>query len=662
MALVSGRKVRTMRRFSPTLKQFFIITTGVLCLLTNMRPAVAAPECTFGPVINKRGWFDPCLVPCDSTDSTTTTIPSTNNNSTTIADSSVKDLAAKMLASKNISYWENNGVNTRDVVVAISEGKKAYTTAANAPNKEADLNPDILRFILDVANQNEKIMVNALTDKTHSGAGSNHYKGLAVDIDKRNSTSTKILDAAAAKYGGKRNSETSHWHYDFTNESSSVSDTSVSENAAVTDKCCGWKTPSGTISIAGSQGIYKSGLSGPYIVEQFVTHVLKAIAIKTGKLDSDVATREHVVALIAFAGQEGGGIGNNQGTFNPFNTKLNDPDLGGVPYVTNNGKDDETMNYPTFDQGVEATARSMVSNSYQSRLILALTDKSVTAEKFMETLTYYSRYPGNLAWAASSDPKAGGDPVKYLNTQLSLVKSVRENYAARAGAVLNGWSGGGTPPSPTGSGGTSNTGANCSASSASSEGTGTDTDTPASTYDTPCAIGTEDLDKATAYSNGKPFDIRLCAIPTIKSVDGTLKAKVNSVVSQKFLDLAAAAKKAGHTLVFNGEFSTFRTMAQQQKLCNDDKSSCDAGFTARPGYSNHQGGFAIDFNFDGYSTGSDRLNGRCKTAKAASKRCELNESATWKWMKDNASKYGINQLEYEYWHWGTNEGNKTETN
>ncbi len=210
------------------------------------------------------------------------------------------------------------------------------------------------------------------------------------------------------------------------------------------------------------------------------------------------------------------------------------------------------------------------------------------------------------------------------------------------------------PPTPTGSGGVStNNSGSCSSGGDTASATPTD---GGDTFNTPCAPGTEDLGAADGYKSGHKHKIRLCAVPTITTTDGRLKAKVNSVVSQKFLDLEAAARSAGHKLVFNGEYSTFRTMAQQQYLCDSDKVSCSKGFTAKPGESNHQMGYAIDFNFDGYNTGSSQLNGRCKTAKSDNKRCELNESATWKWMKNNAAqKFQIHQLWYEYWHWGTEE-------
>lgn len=127
------------------------------------------------------------------------------------------NLAKQMLDDDNITYWTNNGVNTRDVVVALSEGKKAYTTAPDGQPKETDMNPNVLKFILEAA-QSGKIMVNALTDKDHSST-SNHYKGDAVDLDNNPGNTTvplTKLNSIAKKYGGVKNNEGTHHHYDFT--------------------------------------------------------------------------------------------------------------------------------------------------------------------------------------------------------------------------------------------------------------------------------------------------------------------------------------------------------------------------------------------------------------------------------------------------------------
>lgn len=170
-----------------------------------------------------------------------------------------------------------------------------------------------------------------------------------------------------------------------------------------------------------------------------------------------------------------------------------------------------------------------------------------------------------------------------------------------------------------------------------------------------CAPGTRDYDTdgiRTGYQDGQPVTIRVCGIPGITQVNGPLIALVNSTVSQNFQDLATAATNAGFPLKMNGEYSSFRTMEQQTYLCESNASSCAAGFTAQPGTSNHQTGFAVDFNLDGNPNDSQY----CTAAKASGARCEPpNDSPTWRWLRDNAPGYGINQLQFEYWHWGTEE-------
>ena len=58
-----------------------------------------------------------------------------------------------------------------------------------------------------------KIMINALTGGHHT-TGSNHYRGTAVDLD-LSTGNAAMIQSIARKYGGVRNSETSHIHLDF---------------------------------------------------------------------------------------------------------------------------------------------------------------------------------------------------------------------------------------------------------------------------------------------------------------------------------------------------------------------------------------------------------------------------------------------------------------
>lgn len=132
-----------------------------------------------------------------------------------------QDLAKQILSNPNISYpldaISPNG-STKAVLQALSRGEKAPVYCSNAGVTSTDVNPGILKMILELGSQG-KVGVNAITDKCHT-AGSNHYKGQAVDFECQGVPfDTATGDRIASKYGGKRNSETcggdSHWHYDF---------------------------------------------------------------------------------------------------------------------------------------------------------------------------------------------------------------------------------------------------------------------------------------------------------------------------------------------------------------------------------------------------------------------------------------------------------------
>ena len=57
--------------------------------------------------------------------------------------------------------------------------------------------------------------------------------------------------------------------------------------------------------------------------------------------------------------------------------------------------------------------------------------------------------------------------------------------------------------------------------------------------------------------------------------------------------------------------------------------------TARPGFSNHESGLAIDFTYSGRVIGS-------------------RSGLAWEWLAANAPEYGLCNLPSEAWHWSTN--------
>lgn len=125
-----------------------------------------------------------------------------------------------------------------------------------------------------------------------------------------------------------------------------------------------------------------------------------------------------------------------------------------------------------------------------------------------------------------------------------------------------------------------------------------------------------------AYYNGEKYSIRLCSIPNIKDLDSAFKKTmdsnhkddgyihVNSRVSGAFYALSEEHKnKCGNNLEAT---EGFRTEAMQAYYWNCYQTgSCNGGnLAAAVGYSNHQGGLAIDFNTGSYcTTDSDVASG-----------------------------------------------------
>jgi D-alanyl-D-alanine carboxypeptidase len=110
----------------------------------------------------------------------------------------------------------------------------------------------------------------------------------------------------------------------------------------------------------------------------------------------------------------------------------------------------------------------------------------------------------------------------------------------------------------------------------------------------------------------------------VSGADG--KTVVNSRVSGAVYAMAEAAKKDGLEL---SSGSGFRTMAHQQSLC-----PCDGITVARPGYSNHQMGLAIDFS-----------------AYLPSTPGPIPGNKYWDWLSKNAGKFGFKNYPREAWHW-----------
>ena len=120
----------------------------------------------------------------------------------------------------------------------------------------------------------------------------------------------------------------------------------------------------------------------------------------------------------------------------------------------------------------------------------------------------------------------------------------------------------------------------------------------------------------TAYVNGRATRIRISSIGNGKSMRTDAAAAFNK--------MKAAARRAGVSLT---PVSGFRTMAQQKHLYALYRAG-RGNLAARPGYSNHQGGTAVDISTGSYA------------------------SSTYRWLKSHARQYGfVNDVRGEPWHW-----------
>lgn len=124
------------------------------------------------------------------------------------------------------------------------------------------------------------------------------------------------------------------------------------------------------------------------------------------------------------------------------------------------------------------------------------------------------------------------------------------------------------------------------------------------------------------YKNGQLFKIRLC------NVQGMI---VNAQIAKKLDDMVNAARSAGINLSAS---QAFRTMAEQEYFynCYVTKSCNNGNKAAKPGYSNHQMGVALDFRCNG---GSMTYGNVC-----------------FNWLSANSAAYGFsNKVQGEAWHW-----------
>lgn len=113
---------------------------------------------------------------------------------------------------------------------------------------------------------------------------------------------------------------------------------------------------------------------------------------------------------------------------------------------------------------------------------------------------------------------------------------------------------------------------------------------------------------------------------------------VDERVAEAFLKMQADAKKDGVDIKIN---SAFRTPEEQEffycKFLNGTGNKA-----AKPGFSNHQSGVALDLNTKGVPNDKSI---RRRTGKSTG------QGDVWEWLNKNGSKYGFRQIQIEHWHW-----------
>lgn len=130
-----------------------------------------------------------------------------------------RELAQQLLDNPNVTYpyTDTKGVTAKDVLESIAITGKGIVNSPDTSLTSVAVNPKMLQALVEYA-KNNKIGLNPITNADHSST-SNHYKGIAVDLNCTPELNRSGFDKIASKYGGKNNGEVcptdAHWHYDF---------------------------------------------------------------------------------------------------------------------------------------------------------------------------------------------------------------------------------------------------------------------------------------------------------------------------------------------------------------------------------------------------------------------------------------------------------------
>lgn len=130
----------------------------------------------------------------------------------------VKGCAQFLLNSPNVSFWTplsgTNGRGERTNLERLARGDKAIVRTPDDGPGDRFIKPNlrVMKALVAIAKAGP-VTINALTGGDHS-TFSNHYRGTAVDLSIHNGNTAEIV-SIARRFGGIRNSETTHIHLDF---------------------------------------------------------------------------------------------------------------------------------------------------------------------------------------------------------------------------------------------------------------------------------------------------------------------------------------------------------------------------------------------------------------------------------------------------------------
>ena len=169
---------------------------------------------------------------------------------------------------------------------------------------------------------------------------------------------------------------------------------------------------------------WQSNAQTPYYLEEFIINILEALASTTNHPESDALTKEHVIAMTAWAYAEGGNIANTD-IFNVWNTGI-----GVVPqyaYLLQGGASASGVeSFKSFNYGVDAMVIS-VTQSTQSRIGSILLNPSSSAQQVLDAIADYQNYPGNGEWA--------GNP-QYQELLDQMLTQTSSDYAQEASVEI----------------------------------------------------------------------------------------------------------------------------------------------------------------------------------------------------------------------------------